>query len=140
MSLGLSSDQMAFLAREANAALPNECCGLIEGVRGELRVVRFHPSHNLSPRPNESFEIDPALQISLMRALRGTECGIVGCYHSHPGGACEPSAHDAAGASEESFLWLIVSPEDGQTKIGAYIWKAGAFARLPLFETQNSPR
>ena len=46
---------------------------------------------NLADTPDR-FEIDPAEQIKLMRALRGAGREIIGCYHSHPNGSAEPSA------------------------------------------------
>ena len=34
---------------------------------------------------------------------------MIGCYHSHPDGAAEPSATRPRGAGEENFLWLIAA-------------------------------
>jgi len=93
---------------EARAAFPGECCGLIEGVRdGEtFTVLALHPTRNLA-KEQDRFEIDPAEQFELMRALRGTDRAIIGCYHSHPNGLTEPSARDGGG--EDGFLWLIAA-------------------------------
>ncbi len=101
-SLIISAAQQAQIAAEARAALPRECCGLLEGARaGEaVRVAAVHPTRNLSEEADR-FAIDPAEQFALLRRLRGTGREIVGCYHSHPNGRAEPSPRDLAEAGEE---------------------------------------
>ena len=93
---------------EAKAAFPRECCGLIEGLRARDRIeaVVLHPAPNLSEAADR-FEIDPAVQFAALRAARASGREIVGCYHSHPNGAAEPSERDRAGAGEEGFVWVI---------------------------------
>ena len=109
------------LLDETRAAYPNECCGLLEG-EGE-RITTLHPARNLSCAPDR-FEIDPALQFRLKREGRS----IIGCYHSHPDGAAEPSPRDVEGASEAGFVWLIA----GREEIGAFMWDGRAFQRMGL--------
>ena len=124
---------MRQLEHEARAALPRECCGLIEGVRGDLRVVALHPARNLAQRP-DAFEIDPAEQFRLMRALRGSERTLIGCYHSHPYGLPEPSPRDVAGGAEEGFLWLVVGVGARRATFGAFLWTNGAFVPISIAE------
>ena len=118
------------IAREALAALPRECCGLIEGVReGEtVRATALHSTRNLSP-DTDRFEIDPADHFKALRAARAAGGDIVGCYHSHPNGKAEPSPRDAAGAFEAGFVWLIaaLSPGNAAAKFAAYVFSGGAF-------------
>jgi len=109
------------LLEEAHAAYPNECCGLLEGSRE--RIIALHPAHNLSADADR-FEIDPALQFRLKREGRN----IVGCYHSHPDGAAEPSPHDRDGASEAGFVWLVA----GRYEIGAFVWDGRDFVPLRM--------
>jgi proteasome lid subunit RPN8/RPN11 len=124
----------AQLAAEARAALPNECCGLIEGAHdGEPRgVSALHPTKNLSTAPDR-FEIDPVEHIRVLRALRGTGRGIIGCYHSHPNGRAEPSERDRASAFEDGFVWLIQPvTETGAGTPAAFVIRNGAFRPLVL--------
>lgn len=120
---------------EARAAFPRECCGLIEGVR-ERAAIRTHALRAMNNRAAESdrFEIGPAEQFRLMRALRGTGREIVGCYHSHPNGWVEPSARDLEQAAEEGFVWLIAAldatPKDA--RLAAFVYGNRAFAPLTL--------
>jgi proteasome lid subunit RPN8/RPN11 len=94
----------------AQSAFPNECCGLIEGVRSGsvVRALAVHPTHNLATDP-ERFEIDPVAHIALLKSLRGSGREVVGCYHSHPNGSPALSACDLQGAFEQDFLWLVVA-------------------------------
>lgn len=122
----------AQLAAEAQAAFPKERCGLIEGrIEGAtLLVTALHPTKNLSDVPDR-FEIDPAEHIRLLRTLRGTGGGILGCYHSHPNGRAEPSVTDRDRAIEEGFVWLVQPlTASAAGAPAAYVFADGRF--LPL--------
>jgi proteasome lid subunit RPN8/RPN11 len=118
----------AQILREARAAHPHECCGLIEGtVEGAceaqtFRITALHPARNLADAPDR-FDIDPRDQFTAYKAARARGHAIVGCYHSHPNGRAEPSTADQAGAGEENFLWLIASSES----VGAFVYLRGKF-------------
>ncbi len=112
----------AQIAAEARAAYPGECCGLIVGEG--FSVTALHPSRNLASAPDR-FEIDPSLQFRLMREGRG----IIGCYHSHPDGAAEPSARDAELAVDGDLVWLIAGAADS---LAAYVWNGARFAPVPM--------
>jgi len=123
----------AQLVAEARAAFPHECCGLIEGTQeGEkVRAVVLHPTANFSAAP-DGFEIDPSAHIRLLRTLRGTGRGIVGCYHSHPNGRPEPSERDRASGGEEGFVWLIAALADGAGPLELVAFEATSFRPLLL--------
>jgi proteasome lid subunit RPN8/RPN11 len=106
----LPLDLRAQIAAEARATYPRECCGLIEGVResNQVRAMVLHPTANFAPEADR-FEIDPVAHLRLLRALRGTECEIVGCYHSHPNGRLEPSERDGEGMRDDGFVWVIAA-------------------------------
>ena len=112
------------LRAAARAACPNECCGLLAGVRegGRFHVTALHPARNRAAR-SDRFEIDPADHIAAQKIARANGQVIIGCYHSHPGGTAEPSQTDAAGAAQEDFLWIIVAGEE----LGCFIYRDGGF-------------
>ena len=117
------------LAAEARAAYPNECCGLIEGVRtgDTIEAVAFHPTRNLAAA-SDRFEIDPAEHIRLLRSLRGTGREIVGCYHSHPDGEPTPSPRDRDSAHDEDFVWLIAGLDaSGTVTPAGFLFRNGNF-------------
>lgn len=123
--------------REARAAFPRECCGLIEGARtgGAVRATTLHPARNLAEAADR-FEIDPAAQFRLLRALRGTGREIVGCYHSHPDGRAEPSERDRENAGEEGFIWLLaaLATRDDAARLAAFSWQNANFVPVALIQ------
>jgi desampylase len=116
---------VARIRQEAAEAAPRECCGLLEGLcedASRLTVTALHPARNLAAEPDK-FEIDPRDHIAAAKVARGRGRAIIGCYHSHPGGAARPSAADLAGAAEDNFLWLIVAEEP----LAAFVHHTGGF-------------
>jgi proteasome lid subunit RPN8/RPN11 len=127
-ALVLAEDLRARIAHEASEAFPRECCGLIEGRRDGTHAIAtaLHATRNIAA-DNDRFEIDPAQHIALLRKLRGTDRAIIGCYHSHPNGRAEPSAHDRAAASETGFIWLIQAAD-----LCGFIWTGVDFSEVTL--------
>ena len=124
----------ARIAQEARAAFPHECCGLIEGVRGEARATALHPTKNLATE-SDRFEIDPAEHIALLRALRGSGREIVGCYHSHPNGRAELSPRDRACIMDDGFIWLVAAIVGDGVALAAFACPKGggdAISAVPL--------
>ena len=119
---------------QAAACFPDECCGLIEGAGTTDSVIAqaLHPTRNLAEGAGR-FEIDPAVHVRLLRSLRGTGRGVIGCYHSHPNGLAEPSAHDRRGAAEYGFVWLIQAvTASGPGALAAFVFEKGDFRPLAL--------
>ena len=134
--LVLDLELRAQVLREAKAASPRECCGLIEGVRdgAVMRATALHPARNLSLKA-ERFEIDPADHFAALRAARARGRDIVGCYHSHPNGKAETSPRDAAGAAERGFVWLIAATApSADAVLKAYVFDGQAFLAVSLAE------
>lgn len=130
----LAPELRAQVLREAKAAFPHECCGLIEGdLDGAVaRATALHPARNLSPE-HERFEIDPADHFAALRTARARGHDIVGCYHSHPGGKATPSPRDTEGAAERGFVWLIAATApDGGAVLKAYVFDGQAFLGVAL--------
>ena len=94
------------LRTQAEKAAPQECCGLLLG-QGE-RIDAMLPAANVAADPLTQFEIDPRVLIDAWRAARAGGPGIVGYYHSHPGGAPEPSPCDREQAAGDGKVWAIV--------------------------------
>jgi len=124
-TLSLADELAASVLAAAARAYPAECCGLIEGIETETgwRAVAVHEAANIAANPAREFLIDPQTQFDLMRRLRGGSERLIGCFHSHPSGAPEPSATDRAQAYEADFVYLIAGgdPETGFT-LKAYVF------------------
>jgi desampylase len=120
----LSAGLRAQILQAAETAHPGECCGLIAGLRegAVFRVLALHPARNLAVDAGR-FDIDPRDHLVASKAARAAGRQILGCYHSHPNGRAEPSAHDLAGAGEENFLWLIAAGGE----LAAFVYSCGGF-------------
>jgi proteasome lid subunit RPN8/RPN11 len=111
-------DEMIAHARDD---APNECCGLLVGVRGEVSgAVR---ARNLEPSPTR-YLIDPVDYLAAIKAARARAQHVIGAYHSHPDGTTTPSRRDIDEATGgRDFLYVIVSPASGA--ITAYFVRNG---------------
>lgn len=117
--------------------MPREACGLLigrEAPGGALAVSRIVPARNVAPG-TDRFEIDPALLLRLHRSLRGGAERIIGHYHSHPGGAPEPSAHDLAASYAPGLAWLILGLGDDRVEAAAFRHPPDTGAPPACFET-----
>jgi len=136
--IAITRSLLATICRNAEAAYPDECCGLLLGREdgaGGIEISRIVPSANLAADRRRRFEIDPALYFTLMRAPPGAAERLVGLYHSHPDGPAVPSAHDAAAAWEAGWIWLIVPVARGRSgEAAAHRLAApgGPFEAVPL--------
>lgn len=119
----------AAIRRHARDAAPRECCGLLEGRRadGAIIVEALHRARNMAAQADR-FEMNPADQFAARKAARANGRAIIGCYHSHPGGALRPSAADLAGAGEDGLVWLIANAE----LVKGFVYLDGGFTGLPV--------
>src|SRR5262245_2295643 len=102
---------LASMLAQAAAELPNECCGLLGGLRtpdGHLRAVRFLPLVNAAASPT-AYESEPRSMFEAMRELRRSELDVVAIYHSHPSSRAVPSRTDLALNWGERVVNLIIS-------------------------------
>ena len=133
MKLVLPARLQERITREALAAFPRECCGLIEGINenGTLRAAALHPGRNLAARADR-FELDPADHIAALKSARANGHVLIGCYHSHPGGKAEPSPRDLGGAAEADFLWLIAATDGVQCRLAGFVYRRTGFESIGL--------
>jgi desampylase len=115
-TLRISSAALDRIVAEA-AASADEICGLLLGDPAETRACR-----NVHPEPARHFEIDPAALLRAHRDARAGGAAVIGHYHSHPSGDPTPSRTDAANASPDGSIWLIVGV-GGEAR--AWIARAG---------------
>jgi proteasome lid subunit RPN8/RPN11 len=112
MKLQISSHLRQMLLDHAAADPGREVCGLLLGHGagdGTARVTALVPAANVAADPARNFEIDPATLLATHRAARGCGSSVIGHWHSHPNGRLAPSRRDAARASANGQLWLIIA-------------------------------
>jgi proteasome lid subunit RPN8/RPN11 len=84
---------------EAQAAYPNEACGLIVGVG---KKAQFLACKNVAHEPTQTFRIDAK------DYARAEDLGeVLAIWHSHPEGTTKPSDADLASCEAWQLPWLI---------------------------------
>jgi desampylase len=107
MNLTISRQHKQQLVDWAEKAHPEECCGLLLGQGNAVHDISL--ARNVSVAPLCTFEIDPAILVQAEKAARAGGSQVVGYFHSHPNGVCEPSARDAVQANLDGRFWVIVA-------------------------------
>ena len=104
------------LIAQAVAERPNECCGLLAGVREEGkapaeavgRVLRRYPLVNALASPRE-FLSDGRSMLDADKDMRLRGLDLLAVYHSHPTSHAVPSRTDLERHGMEEVVCLIVS-------------------------------
>jgi desampylase len=107
MFVRISSESIAAIRAHAAETPGVEVCGLLFGTVEAVEHVQR--CANVADTPATAFEIDPAALIAAHKAERAGGAKLIGHYHSHPNGACAPSAVDASNADVVGHYWLIVA-------------------------------
>ena len=114
----LSPAQLQAIERAAEAAYPEEACGLLVGRAepgGAWQVNAVEASANVAEPPRtRRFEVDPKLRLRLEREIRDGPDSIIGVYHSHPNSSAEPSKTDISMIFEPDMVWLITAVKNGR--------------------------
>jgi proteasome lid subunit RPN8/RPN11 len=90
------------MVAQAQAELPNECCGLLAGTIGAdgiARIERRFPMVNALASPI-AFEWEPKTQFAAVRDMRPLGIEMLAIYHSHPTSDPIPSKKDRASYAE----------------------------------------
>jgi desampylase len=109
-SVALAAPVWPTVLAAADAADPNECCGLLLGEA--TRVALAWPAKNIASRPHARYEVDPHDHLAAIRHARATGLAVVGAYHSHPRTEPAPSPTDHEEAIPD-FLYLIAGRASG---------------------------
>ena len=101
------------MVQHARTELPNECCGLLAGVREgtALRVLARHPLVNEAASPIE-YRSEPRSMFEAVKAMRTAGHEIVAIYHSHPTSAPVPSETDLARYYSSDVVHFIIGLEE----------------------------
>ena len=97
---------------QAQAELPNECCGLLAGrldpAAGVGRVEKRYPLVNLVASPVE-FLSEPVSMFAAVKDMRRLGLDVLAVYHSHPTAAPVPSRKDHERNYSPEVVNLIIS-------------------------------
>ncbi len=131
--LAFDGDVLIILRRTLAAALPNEGCALLLGMRRRDGWViqqvwpccnvwrpglvalpeRAVPTQASMPQPSRRtrFALDPREQIHAQRWARRRGLAVVGTAHSHPDGLAMPSATDCRWFTEPGLMVIMAADQ-----------------------------
>ncbi|MHB8844160.1 MAG: M67 family metallopeptidase [Nitrospirota bacterium] len=134
----ISKADLGKIIDHCSAGYPNEACGILGGRDG--RVERVYCMSNARPGP-VSYEMEPEEQFQVMKELRQAGLGMIGLFHSHPGGRAYPSSVDVEKAywpgttlpNYPEAVYVIVSLMDrSNPDVRGYAISEGAIREVPL--------
>lgn len=105
-SLRLRAAYYAEMLAHLRSAYPEEACGVMAGIDGD--VLRLYPVENKLHSP-VAYEMEPLQQLRALQQLEDAGWELLAIYHSHPQGPEIPSAQDVAQAYYPDALNVIVS-------------------------------
>ena len=111
MSIALNIELEDELNRQAVAAYPMECCGLLfanEGENAEVSACIPLENNAEEERAKGYYQIDPLELFRIEKEQRESGRSLVGVYHSHPDRIAIPSVSDERGMIP-GMIYLILS-------------------------------
>lgn len=119
----------------AQAAAPNEACGIVAGDGPAFeggRPLRFHGLVNAAASPYR-YLIEPGEQLRTMLAIDDAGEEVWAIFHSHVGSPAVPSATDIELAFYPEALYLICSLADPAAPV-LRAWRivGGAVTEVPI--------
>ncbi len=88
------------------AGYPNEACGALGSVNGE--VLKNYPTANAAAQPDDFSIISEADIVRIYNDIDSYDGDMI-YYHSHPQSEAYPSARDIDWAKRSGYLYLIFS-------------------------------
>ncbi len=122
------------MLEHVEACLPEEACGLLGGVGGQVRSIVKVTNAERSP---VRYRMDPLEQVQAFLALDEEGLELVGIYHSHPLGPGGPSATDLAENAYPEAVYLIWSPGGRGWRCRAFDLSAGRPRAVTLVRTEG---
>jgi proteasome lid subunit RPN8/RPN11 len=127
--LWLSHEQARALVKHAQAAAPNEACGIIAGEKS--RAVEIIPIANAAENPQQTYYMDEQALARALLPLHRRGMSLLAFYHSHPKSDPIPSPVDVRSATYPDTPYLIVGLK-GEPRLAAWQMRYGEVTPVPL--------
>ena len=118
--LALSPEHYDEIVAHARVAFPQECCGLIGGIRdGQSQSI--YRTRNIAADPLVAYEAAPEDLFAAQRLMRQRSEELLAIYHSHPRSSDpQPSVTDVRLAYYPAAVYLIVGLGDSDPCVRAF--------------------
>jgi proteasome lid subunit RPN8/RPN11 len=133
LSIQLKQSDFDAIVAHARAQLPNEACGLVAGLEGEVKKVYFLTNIDASPA---HFSLDPKEQLAALKAARAAGWRLLGNWHSHPATPARPSPEDIRLAYDPTAVYLILSLAENEPVLKAFAIQHGGAGEVPVVVRQ----
>ena len=124
-TIHVPADVLQMIVAHARRAYPMECCGLLIGRRVDDRceITRIIESANIAEGNRcVSYQVDWGVLLEATKASRSAAEGIIGFYHSHPEGPCEPSQTDQRDAWLDHSYLIVARPRESSPEVTCWRW------------------
>jgi [CysO sulfur-carrier protein]-S-L-cysteine hydrolase len=103
------------IVAHARAEAPNECCGMVASLDGDVRKV--YPATNVEASPFR-FVIDAREQLEIHNEIEASDLDLGAIYHSHTRTEPKPSQTDINFSKAwPGVLWIIVGLASGEPEV-----------------------
>lgn len=119
------------MGAHALECFPEECCGLLVGVRDENRAVRFVPLANAA-HSARVYTLDPKEHLRAELAAEAEGLEVVGVVHSHTHTEAYPSPTDVAAAPDPEWHYLIVTLKREIPEMRTFRIRQGEIAEIDV--------
>jgi proteasome lid subunit RPN8/RPN11 len=116
------------ILHHAHLELPNECVGLLVGLR-EGPVQDAYPLVNELQSPRR-FLSEPRSMLAAEKRRRAANFDVLAVYHSHPSSPPVPSQRDVADHLAPEILCIIISLEQPEARMRAWQIEHQAFQEV----------
>jgi proteasome lid subunit RPN8/RPN11 len=131
----LPRQAFAAMRRIAEAAFPQEACGLLLGSRfadGAVCIDAFRPTGNDAEDAHHGYLIPPLELLAADGEARAKEEEIVGIWHSHPGAPAFPSRRDTNEAWQGYSYGIHAVTEAGAGELRFFELSGDTFLEAPF--------
>ncbi|MFV0480544.1 MAG: Mov34/MPN/PAD-1 family protein [Campylobacteraceae bacterium] len=110
------------IIKHAKDDLPNEACGYLAGVNGEIKKAFKMTNVDASPT---HFSFDPKEQFEAFKKAKGEDLRLIACYHSHPNTPARASDEDIKLAYDSNISYIIISLAKSEPVVKSFKIKNG---------------
>jgi proteasome lid subunit RPN8/RPN11 len=137
VSVRLEHGYVDEMIRHAREDVPNECCGVLLGREGRVKVLRRCVNAEASPF---RYSVAPKELLAIDRQARENDWDVLAIYHSHTHTEAYPSPTDVRLAAYEDAFYILVSlQEPDRPVVRAFRIRDGNVTEEPIEVLADEP-